>query len=591
MKSSAFPKQAWKLAFFFILFVLVLPAAAYAAPTVLYTDITSGPKTGGEGNNGAYLSIFGKNFGSDISRVKVYVGSGEVARYMYLGASKGRPDIQQVSVQLGAAVTSGAIRVTVNGISSNTDHSFTVRSGNIYFVSLTGSDSTGAANNISRPYRTPNYVVRSLSAFAPGDFVVLRGGNYSINDGTNNIVAGSYLRANKSGTAAAPMTFMGYPGEAVNLTVTSQTEIFSHYEAISHWVVSGLNININHCQTYGVVLDIGLSAPSSAICSDTTNAVLGMAHSVKVVNIDINGNDVGGNCSGHDAPLMVGYSDNVKVYGVSIHDTSPALENSESAHQIYLNVRQNGTEVGWNAVYNIPATRAVIQVHQDNYGCYGTKAINNVKIHDNLLHDIAGQAILLDGATGDIDIYNNLIYNTPLPNDHRYSDILALRGSGGQLNARIFNNTIYANPKYTDAGYMIGMGAIASSYCPQRIELKNNIFYVLEGQDAYYSQTTPCSTNSYIVSDRNLWLGSNNPLPSFKGAGDKNADPLFVNIATKNFRLQSTSSPAYNTGADVSSVFNRDFEGNTWLGGVYDMGVYKFQPAAVLNPPQELRVR
>ena len=38
--------------------------AASGAPVVLYTDITSGPNTGGENNKGIYLSVFGKNFGS-----------------------------------------------------------------------------------------------------------------------------------------------------------------------------------------------------------------------------------------------------------------------------------------------------------------------------------------------------------------------------------------------------------------------------------------------------------------------------------------------------------------------------------------------
>jgi len=33
------------------------------APVVLYTDIASGPNSGGENDRGAYLSVFGKNFG------------------------------------------------------------------------------------------------------------------------------------------------------------------------------------------------------------------------------------------------------------------------------------------------------------------------------------------------------------------------------------------------------------------------------------------------------------------------------------------------------------------------------------------------
>src|SRR5690349_18960313 len=79
-------------------------APAPTQPTVLYTDIASGPNSGGENGNGAYLSIFGRNFGAAGlgSRVKVTIGGAEVASYRYLGPSKGRSDVQQITVQVGA---------------------------------------------------------------------------------------------------------------------------------------------------------------------------------------------------------------------------------------------------------------------------------------------------------------------------------------------------------------------------------------------------------------------------------------------------------------------------------------------------------
>src|SRR4051794_26951427 len=87
--------------------VVASAVATPVAPLVLYTDIASGPNTGGENNRGAYLSIFGKNFGSNGlgSRVHVTIGGVEVADYRYLGASKGRADIQQLTVQVGALGT------------------------------------------------------------------------------------------------------------------------------------------------------------------------------------------------------------------------------------------------------------------------------------------------------------------------------------------------------------------------------------------------------------------------------------------------------------------------------------------------------
>jgi len=74
------------------------------APLILYTDLLSGPTSGGENNNGTYLSIFGQNFGTSGlgTTTKVFIGGVEVASYRYLGTSLGRPDVQQITVQVGA---------------------------------------------------------------------------------------------------------------------------------------------------------------------------------------------------------------------------------------------------------------------------------------------------------------------------------------------------------------------------------------------------------------------------------------------------------------------------------------------------------
>jgi hypothetical protein len=75
-------------------------------PLALYSDIASGPNTGGENSDGIYLTVFGKNFGSGQLGVntKVYVNDVEVKRYMNPGlvpvASHGRADIQQIATQI-----------------------------------------------------------------------------------------------------------------------------------------------------------------------------------------------------------------------------------------------------------------------------------------------------------------------------------------------------------------------------------------------------------------------------------------------------------------------------------------------------------
>src|SRR6266480_5399849 len=86
------------LTFIILTFSMPALAATITTPLVLYTDILSGPNSGGENNKGAYLSIFGKNFGATGlgTTTKVYINNVEVDNYRYLGTSHGRTDIQQI---------------------------------------------------------------------------------------------------------------------------------------------------------------------------------------------------------------------------------------------------------------------------------------------------------------------------------------------------------------------------------------------------------------------------------------------------------------------------------------------------------------
>ena len=139
------------------------PVVPTPMPVVLYTDILSGPNTGGENNKGIYLSIFGKNLGATGigTAIKVFINNVEVDNYRYFGVSRGRQDIQQITVQVGAlgspAVGSPLpIRVNVLGVDSNTDKTFTVLPGNIYFVdNVKGVDTatTNTGGTFTAPFR------------------------------------------------------------------------------------------------------------------------------------------------------------------------------------------------------------------------------------------------------------------------------------------------------------------------------------------------------------------------------------------------------------------------------------------------------
>jgi ketosteroid isomerase-like protein len=538
---------------------------ALAAPRIFYTDVTSGPNRGGEDNNGAYLTLFGKDFGTARGSSTVTVGGGEVARYMVWTDEK-------ISVQIGHRAASGAIVLTTVDGSVTARDAFAVRPGNFYFISLAGSDYTGVVNDIARPFRTPNFVNNRLQ---PGDFMIIRGGTYDLDDGTNNISYGSWWRVNSSGTRTSPISFMGYPGETVVALMNSPNLLVgtSSSVPVSNFVVADFKVFLNHCKP-GNVVALGTPRLTDSACQGIVKAT-----DARVVNLDVDGRDKGGLCSGWgDNIIEIGYSDRVKVLGVKIHNTSRTQVN-EGSHLIYLSATQSGTEVGWNHVYDIPRSRAVIQVHTDNVGgkCFGYNRLTNITIHDNMIHDVAGQAILLDGGTGDVSIYNNVIYNTPLPDSHRYEDIIALRGSGGMLNAQIYNNTVYANPNYTLQGWILGIGSYMGSYCPKKLTLYNNIFVVTDAKDLYARNEPPRSCRANITSDYNIWYGSRYHMPVFRGIHDRSANPR---ISEGNLRLRK-GSPAIDKGRPVEIV-HTDIDGkNRPIGSAIDIGAYEYSDVKV----------
>ncbi len=63
---------------------------------------------------------------------------------------------------------------------------------------------------------------------------------------------------------------------------------------------------------------------------------------------------------------------------------------------------------------------------------------------------------------------------------------------------------------------------------------------------------------------------------AYTGTGNINADPLFVDAANGNFRLQKCS-PAVNAGEDAANSTTVDLEKNSRKVGVIDMGAYEYQ--------------
>src|SRR5207253_2293362 len=55
------------------------PAPAQTPPRIFFSDLDSGPNTGGQKNHGAWVTIWGKGFGAERGASTVTIGGGAAA--------------------------------------------------------------------------------------------------------------------------------------------------------------------------------------------------------------------------------------------------------------------------------------------------------------------------------------------------------------------------------------------------------------------------------------------------------------------------------------------------------------------------------
>jgi parallel beta-helix repeat protein len=159
----------------------------------------------------------------------------------------------------------------------------------------------------------------------------------------------------------------------------------------------------------------------------------------------------------------------------------------------------------------------------------------------NYIHDNTGQGIYI-AAGNNWKVCNNVFYNNGIYEIYH--------GSG--INHIICNNTVVAGPRdegQIGAGIYLTQGASASVY-------ENNIV------DGFWAGVMNYSNGSPITFRNNLIRSSHAPgYEFFYEEGTKtikqnnilNRDPLFVNKAAGDFRLQSNS-PAIGNGADGGNI-------------------------------------
>jgi hypothetical protein len=542
-----------------ICFACCAKAASAQPPLVLYTDIASGPNSGGENNNGAYLSIFGRNFGSGGlgTTTKVTIGGKEVAVYRSLGTSKSRSDIQQITVQIGAlsGITLGTaqpVRVTVNGVASNADVTFVVNPGRILYVdNVLGSDTTGAPDDITKPFRHVQMSDTSKAAFGaaqPGDIVVMRGTGTAWTDSGNDTYFVKFI--NKDGSAptgssgTGPLTLMGYPGEDVFIDFPGT----AHKGAISGIDTTG-GFTGGH---YVTIADLRIESGGNA----GPIAVQIAGDHWRIVNNELSAATATNTAK---AAGINGNATNAFWFGNHIHDIAGG--SAQENHGIYID-GDGSYDIAYNTIEHVTGGNGFqIFVNGGNGSDFG----NHVHFHHNVVHDVSKHGLnVADGAQNDIALSNNVIYNTA------YS---GLRFNTNTLHgARIDNNTFY---NCDTAGTFGGYAAISNdwNFPSDALDLRNNIVVPASGKP-YTGGSVGIDSGIGTISN-NLWSG---------GGGDVSFDtnpvlaqPRFVNAAQADFHLLANS-PAINAGsAGVAGWVVDDYDNNARPGGTgYDIGAFEF---------------
>jgi hypothetical protein len=348
---------------------------------LFYSDLESGPNTGGQSNNGAFVTLWGKGFGTSQGTSTVTVGSGAVAAYQLWSDGK-------IIVQLGTGATSGNIVVRVGSAASN-GVPFTVRAGNIFFVSTSGNDAN--AGTFAAPWKT---IVKAKNSIAAGDIAYMENGVAQTTE--ENFTAYLSMDNNgvsNSGTAAAPKALIAYP----NATVTVGVAGGLHY---------GIRTpNIGTREDYWAISQLHIIGGTQAMDIGGTGW--------KIV-----GNEM--QCPGADDQVgcfEMSEGNQVKFWGNEVHNAGINPTSSKFYHAVYFSTDSNHIDVGWNHIHDNFTCRA-LQFHSSplcspSCGAGDTTGFNqyDLHVHDNLIHGDNCNGInfaTVDPSKGVVEAYNNV---------------------------------------------------------------------------------------------------------------------------------------------------------------------------------------
>lgn len=433
---------------------------------------------------------------------------------------------------------------------------------NEYFVSSQGKDDNPGSKE--KPFHTIQYVLKKLE---PGKTLTLLEGTYPLKE---------KIILNLRGTQDKWITFRGDSGVSVILdgsdynidrgTGYPGNNGLIQIEKASY--IRIMNIKVQNSHRSGI--NIQDSDHIDIIDCTTENSLSpGIAAWQRCEYIRILGNTV--------------------VNASDMQMSWTPFTGREAPHEAISVAGPHFFEVAWNHVYNcqkegidIKETTSHGSVHH-NYvhhckrqglyidGWFGQ--LEDIDMYQNVVHDCeAGIAISSEEGpnTRDLRIHHNVVYN------NRATGIFFSRwgADNPRENIEVYNNTFYQNGKgyYVNPNYWLMGGCYLFTKNLNNVIIRNNIFAFDQPFEIGYSQIygdTFFTTNNILI-DYNLIWNINSPgYPFYMSAWAKDSvyttngiyaietDPLFVDPANGDFRLQSNS-PAIDQGHPDSSYNDGD---------------------------------
>lgn len=425
--------------------------------------------------------------------------------------------------------------------------------GTTYYLDVnTGSDSNSGLSE-AEAWQTFQHAINTLQ---PGDTVLIREGDYT---STGNPEQYNWS-INTSGTPGQYITYRAYPGERPRFHVDTWNGL--QLWEVSHIEIAGLEI-IGLPDPEGLAEEPEHSPARQALVEDPQYVGGGITvafdtgahpHFIRIRNNLVH--QVGGNGIGFRGGSMI------LVEGNTVHSSTHRSDAGNSAISfVELNSALHQSEgygvvVRDNTLFN---NRNMLHFKDFGYITDGNGVIidfcqdytgDRILIASNLIHHNGGRGVHVFNARN-VDIIHNTLFHNLITGSLQWAGELSSDAPGGET-----NNSIHFH---------------------------NNISVARADRRAYNIANT---TNWQFT--RNVTQSPRAPETTVdSGQNLLQTDPLFVDSAVLDFRLQSAS-PAIDYGLVFAGV-PVDFDGNERQGGAPDAGAFEF--VGGLPPPVSMLVR